>query len=91
MNLENIMLSEKDLHKVYATWLHLYEVLEEDKLNKDGKKSEQGWEGWLGRTSENFLGDANVLQHDELVQNRAIHLSKTKIHPMIDSWRVCNF
>lgn len=28
MNLRNIMLSEKDLHKLYATGFHLHEVLE---------------------------------------------------------------
>lgn len=42
MNLQNRMLSEKDLPKVYATWLHLYEVLEEDKLNKDEKNQNKG-------------------------------------------------
>lgn len=40
INLNHVMLSEGGLHKACATWFHLYETLEHDKLIYNEKKSE---------------------------------------------------
>lgn len=61
INLENIMLNEKGLHKGNAPWLHLNEVLEQDKLIYNGGKIQNKGErvDWE-RQAGSFWGDINV-------------------------------
>lgn len=55
----------KGLHKGNATWLHLNEVLEQDKLIYDGEKIQNKGErvDWE-RQAGSFWGNINVQQHD---------------------------
>lgn len=71
-------------YKGNAPWLHLNEVLEQDKLIYDGGKIQNKGErvDWE-RQAGSFWGDINVQQHDGAALHRCMPLLKFKTHPTV--------